>query len=304
MSVRVCVVSLLSVLVLVLFGFLIVGGGTARVDGVRVSGAMGSVGCAGGDDLANGIGGFAKDATFVLPGVGSQAQPAGPNASAPSVASGAPVIDVGARRAGVSEDWLGKVKAQIEREEYKASVNERGLQAPNRAHNLRTYFVDGGIEVVPRKGEDGDSWSFSWRTLAWGREGRLVDVTGVSVEPVADGSRVTYSREGLDEWYENKKEGLEQGFRVMERPEAEGLLCIEGSVGSGLRAEFRAEDGAIDFMDGYSVRVLRYAELHVRDAGGREVPSHLKLEGDRVAIVIDDAGAVVWIWLESSMFFV
>jgi hypothetical protein len=114
-------------------------------------------------------------------------------------------------------------------------------------------------------------------------------VTGASIKPRANGPRVTYVREGLQEWYENKKEGLEQGFIVSERPEGEGFLCIEGSIGGGLRAELHAEDGAIDLFDAGDARVLRYAELHVRDAGGREVPSYLKVEGDRVVILVDDA---------------
>jgi hypothetical protein len=210
--------------------------------------------------------------------------------SEPSTSSEAPVIDAGARSAGVTEDWLGKAMAQIELEEYEVSLVERGLQAPNRAQNLRVYFLDGGLEVVPRTGEAESAWSFTWRTTRWGREGSLVDVGSSSVEPRANGSRVTYRREGLEEWYENKKEGVEQGFVVRERPESQGLLCIEGVIGRGLRGESSSDEGAIDFVDGAGVRVLRYGELRVFDAGGREVPSCLRLDGDRVAILVDDIG--------------
>ena len=258
---------------------------------VLLIGVPGFVGVEESGDAALVSGVFWKEVTLVSPAAWSREPAVRVEISTPSAASGGPVIDVGARSAGVTEDWLGRVKAQIELEEYNASVNERGLQAPNRAHNLRTYFRDGGIEIVPRTGEGVDAWSFGWHTLRWGREGWLMDVAGAPVEPVASGSRVTYSREGFEEWYENKKEGLEQGFTVRERPEAEGLLCIEGCIGRGLRAEFRSEDGAIDFMDSDGACVLRYAELHVRDADGREVPSYLKLEEDKVAIVIDDGGA-------------
>ncbi len=205
-----------------------------------------------------------------------------------------------ARSAGVTEDWLGTVLAQIEADEYKASVNERGLQAPNRAHNIRTYFEDGGIEVVQRTGEAESSWSFEWRTTRWGREGELVDVADgagsvaadhSAAKPVANGCRVTYDWGEIEEWYENKKEGLEQGFVVRERPQSEGLLCIEGVIGGGVRVELSSDGGAIDLVDENGVRVLRYAELEVRDAGGREVSSYLRLDGDRVQLLMDDAGA-------------
>jgi len=271
MSVRMCVGWLLSVSIVVLFVFLITGGGS--VPGVMLSG--------------NGVlpvhgGRTSGSIESAVPAVGVEA-------SFPSAPCGSGTVDEGARSARVTEDWLRKVEAQIEREEYNASVNERGLQAPNRAHNLRTYFREAGIKIVPRTGEAPDAWTFSWRTLGWGREGRLMRVTGASIKPRANGPRVTYVREGLQEWYENKKEGLEQGFIVSERPEGEGFLCIEGSIGGGLRAELHAEDGAIDLFDAGDARVLRYAELHVRDAGGREVPSYLKVEGDRVVILVDDA---------------
>jgi len=262
MSIRVVVGSMFNVLVVTLMLLQFGGDGSPCLQNDNVSGSGGSRVCGPGSDAVD--------------------------LSAPP---GTPAIDGGALDAGATEDWLGAVMARIETEEYNASVSASGLQAPNRAHNLRTYFADGGIEVVPRTGEAEDAWSFSWRTLGWGREGRLVDVTTVSVAPRVDGSRVSYDREGLEEWYENKKEGLEQGFTVMERPAGEGPLCIEGGVGSGLRAEFDSDEAGIDFLDRGGARVLRYAELHVREAGGREVPSCLRLKCNRVAILVDDAGA-------------
>ncbi len=215
----------------------------------------------------------------------------GGEGSAPSVISGVPAIEGGVWRAGMTDGWFGKVTTQIEREEYNASVAERGLQAPNRAHNFRTYFQNGGIEVVPRKSQGAQEWRFRWRTTRWGREGRLTDVKGLSYEPRANGSHVSYVHEGLEEWYENKQAGLEQGFRVWERPKGDGALCIEGRIGGELRAELRSNEGAIDFINGDGARVLRYTDLHVRDASGGEVPSYLRLHENRVAILIEDAGA-------------
>src|SRR5688572_9252916 len=52
-------------------------------------------------------------------------------------------------------DFLARAQQQIAAREYRASENGEGLQAPNRAHNLRTYFERSGIRVHDRTAEDG-----------------------------------------------------------------------------------------------------------------------------------------------------
>ena len=46
---------------------------------------------------------------------------------------------------------LAQVQRHLTEREYWASENARGLQAPNRAHRLRTYFEPDGIRVVDRE---------------------------------------------------------------------------------------------------------------------------------------------------------
>jgi len=98
--------------------------------------------------------------------------------------SPAPSLNTPARSAGADEGWWRKVAAQIEREEYHASRNDRGLQAPNRAQNLRTWFRRGGIDVMARQGA-AQEWRFTWQTARWGRPGRLETLQPVAVEPEA-----------------------------------------------------------------------------------------------------------------------
>jgi hypothetical protein len=205
----------------------------------------------------------------------------------------APVrIDAEVRSFGTDDSWFQSVCAQIERDEYKASVSGSGLQAPNRAHNLRTYFRDSGIEVVPRIEEDTGTWSLTWHTTGWGRgEPQDVSAWAGTAIPSPAGTRVTYAWLGLEEWYENRKEGVEQGFTVLERPAGEGPLYIAGTLGGSLRPECRSGAQAIDLLDVTGACVLRYAGLCTKDAGGREVPSRLELQGRDVALLIDDQGA-------------
>ena len=63
---------------------------------------------------------------------------------------------------GTSDAWWANVQAELERGEYETSTTQHGLQAPNRAHNLRTTFGERGIEVVPRTGKDvSPGWRFA-----------------------------------------------------------------------------------------------------------------------------------------------
>jgi len=175
---------------------------------------------------------------------------------------------------GADASWWETATAEIARAEYAATWTAAGLQAPNRAQNLRAHFRERGIEVVPREGDEAVAWRFAWETAGFGRAGALRTVEAAS--PEAQGSRVTYRRPELDEWYENSPEGLEQGFTVHAPPPGEGPLCIVGRLASPLRADLSVEEGAVDLFDEHGARTLRYGDLHVWDAHGDEIPSQLE----------------------------
>ena len=194
------------------------------------------------------------------------------------------------RSAGADESWWRTVCDRIQQEEYHASVGTHGLQAPNRAQNLRTYFRNEGLEVVPRVSDGGEPWTFTWRTTEWGREGSLRKLPAAA-SPCSNGPRVTYEHPGFLEWYENRKDGLEQGFTVSAEPSGRGPLRICGRWGGGLRGQRLAREDAVDFLSEHGERVLRYGELRVQDAQGKQVSACFALDGDELALVIDDQGA-------------
>ena len=82
--------------------------------------------------------------------------------SASSLPEAAPVaLDPEARQVGADESWWRQASAEIERQEYAPLPVPGGLQAPNRAHDLRTTFGARGIEVVPRTGKGAaPAWRF------------------------------------------------------------------------------------------------------------------------------------------------
>ena len=225
--------------------------------------------------------------------IGLRGSPVGSPGSPPAQ-DASPTLDAATRRAGADEAWWQAVSIGLERQEYEAAPGERGLEAPNRAQNLRTQFGPRGIGVGPRAVEPRGiagattAWRFGWETAALGRPGRMTAVTPAS--PQATGSRVTYSRPGFCEWYENTPAGLEQGFTIDRRPPGEGPLRIAGRLATGLAAELH--DGEVDFFDARGARVLRYGKLAAFDANRREVPSKIVLEeAGTLVIEVDDCGA-------------
>src|SRR5262245_10478588 len=151
--------------------------------------------------------------------------------------------------------WLASAQRYIAEREYRASQTSGGLQAPNRAHGLRTYFDASGIRVHDRT----SAGSAQLLRLSVARIGRGDDLAELSpgTEIVPDGNRVEIHRPGFVEWYVNSRAGLEQGFRLDRRPDGAAPLVLELSVGSAKAAQL----GDAVSLVANTGRRLRYGEL-------------------------------------------
>ena len=169
--------------------------------------------------------------------------------------------------------------------EYHATPSRDGLQAPNRAHGLRTYFEPSGIRVVERT----DAKAPELARIRVVGVGHGATLSGVAPGEVSSaGARVEIRRPGLTEWYENKPEGLEQGFDLATRPGGTGPLAIELEIAG---AELALDDDTLLLRTGSGTR-LRYDHLYAEDALGRALPARLELAArERVRLVVDDATA-------------
>jgi hypothetical protein len=189
--------------------------------------------------------------------------------------------------AGPESGWLARAQQEIAEREYRASENGAGLQAPNRAHDLRTYFEKSGIRVHDRTA----GGSPELLRLSLSGVGRAATVAAVAPgeELEAHENRVEIRRPGLVEWYVNSAAGLEQGFTLAERPSGAGSLVMELSL-SAARPSLRG-DGEIELETG-AQRKLRYGALRVEDVTGRAAPARLEIAApQRLRIVVDDADA-------------
>jgi hypothetical protein len=195
--------------------------------------------------------------------------------------------DAGSAAAGADESWRTTIAGDLARQEYAATHGDLGLQAPNRAHSLRTRFGSEGIAVGPRVESAASDWQFAWRTTALGRPEHMIPAA--PAVPECHGFRVEYRRPGWSEWYENTPEGLEQGFTLDRRPPGDGPLRIAGALSPELSPELQA--GEVDFFAAGGAHVLHYGKLVTFDAHGREVPSRIELAENALVIEVDDRNA-------------
>ena len=202
---------------------------------------------------------------------------------------------------GVAPGWWETVRARAGEQEYEVTwLAATGLedlpaayQAPNRAHGFRTFFGDCGVRLVPRLPGTAD-WEWGLEPVGVGRGG---DFSPLSPSPLSiSGSRVEYPRGSVLEWYENRPDGLEQGFTLYERPGGEiGPVRIALSLTGTLRAILSTDGLAMDLENTDGRRVLRYGGLAVTDASGRRLPARLQSgcgpTGGVVEIAFEDEGA-------------
>ncbi len=232
--------------------------------------------------------------------------------------------------AGTSSDWLSQVAKNLQAREYHITWKEKtsvadlqaAYQAPNRAHNIRTYFTSDGIRLIPRVSQtatdpvsaDMNEWEMDVGLTAWGRERNRHFVSDIKQAGRASHNRIEYAKGGITESYVNDEKGLEQIFRIESAPQGGNSrtttnrssrkgqqksenLILELSFKTSLHPQISADRQSVDFEDGNGQRVLRYAHLLAADANGNELESHMELSSQAkadewtVRLAIDDANA-------------
>ncbi len=88
-------------------------------------------------------------------------------------------------------------------------------------------------------------------------------------------------------------QGIEQGFTIPAPPPCRqrGGRGVVVALGGGLAAVVSADGRAATLHDASGAEVLRYTDLHVVDAAGRELDARLEARGGGLAIRFDDTGA-------------
>ena len=172
-----------------------------------------------------------------------------------------------------------------DRQAYHFTENTEGLRGNNPDQSYEMGFSDKAVEI----GAEGRQWGLSLSGWGYGADRHPVE----PARPVATGNRVEYRRGALTEWYVNGPCGLQQGFTLESKPSlgrpGEKLRLSLNLVG-GLTARVDQDRRGVSLCGTDSAAVYRYAGLTVLDAEGREAQAWLEVEGDGLAIVVDDRG--------------
>ncbi len=185
----------------------------------------------------------------------------------------------------------------VERPE-KLGVAPGSHYANNPTQQYQAIFTPDDVQIVP--GGGAKEWQAGMRLAGYGY-GHRIRPAG-KAEMKATTTRVEYHRQaanglaaGIVEWYVNRAEGVEQGFTLaappMEKREGEPLVVALDLTGN-LRAKVNAEGQAVTLSKRGGASVLRYEKLVAMDATGRELGARMRVEGERVMLEVDDAGAL------------
>jgi hypothetical protein len=171
--------------------------------------------------------------------------------------------------------------------------------------NLRTYVWEDGWSVEPRHAHKGvEKWRWRYTLTAVRRDSTALSIKRPLRDSiVSDGDTITVPYQGaaLSEWYRSTSAGIEQGFTINERPLADrstGPLKLRGTITTDLVLTKRSKEELLFAeRDNPEEVALRYADLKVTDARGRDLPSRFaypQAAGRRriVDIEIDDSDAV------------
>ncbi|QJD29875.1 FG-GAP repeat protein [Methylococcus geothermalis] len=194
----------------------------------------------------------------------------------------------GAWAAGAETALPPELAAAVSADLRKIEAAEGGHVSLHPEQGLALRFDGEGVAVGPARPAPG--WRWGLRLTGYGTPDALRPVAPAEVS--ARASRIEYRRGVVTEWYENRAEGLEQGFTLAAPPVAGAQTLVLGlALEGGLTPSLDPEGRAVAFRDGAGAPVLRYQDLHVVDAAGKTLPAHLALAGGGLRIEVDARGA-------------
>jgi hypothetical protein len=196
---------------------------------------------------------------------------------------------------GVSQsDWGGILQAH---EEWKHSIRADGdgWRTHNPETGLTARFDRRGIEVQP-EGPQCAYWTWGLELVSHGIGTAQLSTVGVVPEVHTAARRIGYVwDENLEEWYQNDGHGLEHGYTIRKRPVSTNetdSLVLRLRIRGGLRVVGEVAGRSLAFGNENGDALLRYSDLKVLDAAGRDLPASFESDGENgIWIRVDDASA-------------
>ncbi len=189
----------------------------------------------------------------------------------------------------ISDSWLKEAIEHIQKEEYKPSLQKSDYKsnlfdAPkyhfaNRKNNLRAYFNENGMELIPRVITSDENWNLKIKSITV-NDNHKSNSGGLEVR--LDGDNIKCESDGIEIIYSNSESGIEQNIIVAEKSETEGI-------------DFDIETQNLDISQENNRFLLSSNEDEiifkinkVEDADGKEL--HYSLSGDesKLSISLDE----------------
>jgi hypothetical protein len=181
----------------------------------------------------------------------------------------------------------------------------KAFEVINPEHGLHATFDAedaGGTRIVASRNKQQRELAIN--LTGYGYDQRLIALSSQRVN--AEQNRVEYThypdsasndpQSAIKEWFVNNPDGIEHGFVLPAAPNIErprnAALRVVMEVGGDFRAHVSAGSQAVSMVDQTGATELRYDKLRVYDANGRDLAAHFELDGNRLAIVVEDRSAV------------
>jgi len=201
-----------------------------------------------------------------------------------------------------------------------------GYLGMSHVQNLNAWFAEDGVTVRPTVAEEerARAWHVDLRLKAYGYGNDLVAAPPIVAQHVKN-NRIEYERGKFElpnpnfefrndllfnpqsklqdpkfiEWYENRADGIEQGFTIRERPERKGApvsdepLRLVVSLNGDLHARAKDAGQTIELTDSQGKPALSYGKLAAVDAARQRLAAHMEAseDGSEIALVVDERGA-------------
>ena len=191
-------------------------------------------------------------------------------------------------------DW-SSIRAAYEAGRHAFQPVEGGWQARNPGQQWTTKFDGRGFLAKPR--DANWQWGLEFKSYGFGEQQTQVGGTQAVRN---EGQRLTYQwNDSVLEWFVNDTRGLEHGFTVTRRPDADGGLSTSGTLLSftlatrgTLRPSISSDALTVHFRDASNAPVLNYSGLKVWDADGKILPSRFEAAGEnQVRLLVEESGA-------------
>lgn len=186
----------------------------------------------------------------------------------------------------INHKELGKALSQARRRVTEIdAVARRSAENTDSSHflqnpsqKLTARFGSGAVRLA--SSSSADSWKGTFRYQGASAGSRLEYV----------GTKLTYHHpDGVVEWFDNREDGIEHGFKLQDRPSENGSRTLQIST-EGLVARQSGEGLVLSSEDGRDV--LAYSGLKVWDATNRPLEAHLEAKPAGYQIIITDRDAV------------